>query len=210
MFKPLSQMQYSRYLPTPLIGVDEVGRGCLAGPVVAAAVTINNLKKKWRYTDSKLLSERRRSELFDEILGLHRVGIGFASNEEIDAFNIHHASLLAMRRAVLSLKVESGHLLVDGCHTIGDLPGFGQTALIKGDLRAIPISAASIVAKVYRDRWMTNMAGTHRGYDFEIHKGYPTAKHLQALQLQGPCAIHRRTFKGVKEHFFENSNWQTK
>lgn len=193
-------MNWTRFLPAPVIGVDEVGRGCLAGPVVAAAVILSRPQKKI-FLDSKVLAENRRDELLEMVMAEHQSALGFASEVEIDQLNIFHASLLAMRRAVeaLSLKT-SGHVLVDGKFTIPHLLGFQQSAFIRGDARVEPISAASIVAKVTRDRLMKKLAATYPEYGFEVHKGYPTLQHRTVLAKVGPCAIHRRSFRGVEAY----------
>lgn len=188
------QVNWSVYQPSPIIGVDEVGRGCLAGPVVAAAVVLNSVSKRRRYFDSKALSENRREELLNDIIGEHKWAIGFASAKEIDQLNIYHASLLAMQRAVLGLGLNGGHVLVDGKARVPGLEAFSQTTLVGGDAVAEPISAASIVAKVTRDRWMKELARRYPDYGFEIHKGYATALHRQQLATVGPCPEHRRSF----------------
>lgn len=195
------KIDWKDFAPSPVIGVDEVGRGCLAGPVYAAAVIFHSDDLNELVTDSKLLSEKRREELSDLIFHHQQVGIGTASVEEIDQINILNASLLAMKRAVENLGVQSGHVLVDGNKKIPGLVGFEQSPIVKGDLRVAPISAASIVAKVARDRLMKEMGVKYPGYGFEIHKGYSTAIHMQSIAQQGPCAIHRKTFSGVKEHY---------
>ncbi|MGE3683794.1 MAG: ribonuclease HII [Bdellovibrionales bacterium] len=189
-------MNWAAYSPAPVIGVDEAGRGCLAGPVVAAAVILSR-QGRGVYTDSKALSEARREELYARIQSEHQWAAGFASVEEIDRLNILQASLLAMHRAVVALRVNSGHVLVDGKFTIPQLRGFHQTPLIKGDLRAEPVSAASIVAKVTRDRFMKQLAEAFPCYGFEVHKGYGTEAHRRALAEFGPCPQHRRGFSGV-------------
>lgn len=196
----LPPVDWRQFLPAPVIGVDEVGRGCLAGPVYAAAVVFKSEKHVLEVTDSKLISEVRREELAELIHAEHFVGIGHASVEEIDQINILQASFLAMRRALQALALSSGHVLVDGHMKIPQLQGFEQTPIIKGDLRAAPISAASIVAKVARDRLMKELGLTYPDYGFEAHKGYSTAKHKESIQRVGPCQIHRKTFAGVKEH----------
>jgi ribonuclease HII len=193
-------IDWKEFSHAPIIGVDEVGRGCLAGPVYAAAVIFKSEMFEDLVTDSKLLSEKRREELFDLILKEHHVGIGSASVEEIDEINILQASLLAMKRAVENLNVPKGHVLVDGNKIIPNLKGFKQTTIVKGDLRVAPISAASIVAKVTRDRLMKELGEKHPFYGFEIHKGYSTPVHKDAIVAHGPCLHHRRTFAGVKEH----------
>ncbi len=183
-----------------IIGVDEVGRGCLAGPVYAAAVIINTNAPYEYYTDSKKISAPRREVLAKEILLAHQVGIGFATVDEITKYNILNASLLAMKRAVKKIKVKTGHVLVDGNKLIPGLDNYEQTTLVKGDLRAHPVAAASIVAKVTRDRVLSDLSKVYPSYGFEKHKGYGTAVHKQAICEVGPCPEHRPTFAGVKEH----------
>lgn len=194
--KKLPMIDWVSISPAPVVGVDEVGRGCLAGPVVAAAVILSKASKKL-FFDSKVLTESRREELFEIIKRDHAWAVGFASVLEIDRINIFHASHLAMRRAVNGLRVKNGHVLVDGKFKIPRLRGMLQTALIKGDSRAEPVSAASIVAKVTRDRLMKELALRFPQYGFEIHKGYATEFHRQALKKHGPCKHHRRSFNGV-------------
>lgn len=195
--------------PKPIIGVDEVGRGCLAGDVYAAAVILNEDISQFPWfsqlTDSKLLSEKRREELSSLILQTQQVSIAFATVEEIDRMNILKASLLAMSRAVNGLNVSSGHILVDGTFRIPHITGFQQTCLIKGDRRAAPISAASIVAKVTRDRIMKELGVTHPHYGFEEHKGYATVLHKGRIKEYGPIAVHRKTFAGVREYLSRSS-----
>lgn len=196
----LPDVAWRDFTPLPIIGVDEVGRGCLAGPVYAAAVILKSDVGVTDFTDSKLISEIRREELATLILKEHYVGIGSASVEEIDEINILNASLLAMKRAIAQLKVKVGHVVVDGNKKIPKLRGFEQTTVIKGDLRVPPISAASIVAKVTRDRLMKELSAKYPKYGFEEHKGYSTPDHKERIVLHGPCLLHRRTFAGVKEH----------
>ncbi len=196
----MEKFEWQGLTPAPIIGVDEVGRGCLAGPVYAAAAILNPNKDFSHYTDSKLLSVSRREKFAQEILENHRIGVGFATVAEIEELNILRAALLAMRRAVLALNVETGHLLVDGTFPVPDLKGFRQTTLIKGDLRAEPVAAASIVAKVTRDRVVSELEEKFPQYGFAKHKGYSTQAHKAAIQKFGPCAEHRRTFAGVKEY----------
>jgi ribonuclease HII len=197
------KVDWSTYKPGPVVGVDEVGRGCLAGPVYAAASCLRGDLWVDSLTDSKLLSEKRREELAPKILDAHWVGLGFATVEEIDEINIFQASLLAMKRAVENLEnlmqQKTGHLLVDGSFKV---PGIlcRQTTLVKGDLRCAPISAASIVAKVTRDRLMKELGEKFPVYGFENHKGYAAPTHKKAIEAAGPCIHHRRTFAGVKEH----------
>ncbi len=201
--------------PQPVIGVDEVGRGCLAGPVYAAAVAMDantishyvsaSSTKQNHFKDSKALSALQRETLCLEIKNNYLFGLGSANVEEISRMNILWASLLAMKRAVNTLTSQfkggfQGHVLVDGNHTIPNLDACIQTPLIKGDQRAMPIAAASIVAKVHRDQWMTEVAAhKYPNYGFEKHKGYSTATHKKAIAHWGPTEIHRPTFSGVKE-----------
>ncbi len=184
-----------------MIGVDEAGRGCLIGPVYAGAVIINGKEDTSFLTDSKLISEKQREELFEIILNDHQVGIGFATVEEIEKLNILHAALLAMKRAVENLNLSNGgHVLVDGNKLISGLESYEQTTLVKGDLRATPVSAASIVAKVSRDRLLRKMAGEYPEYNLAQHKGYGTKAHREAIARFGPTPEHRRKFSGVKEY----------
>ena len=185
--------------PKPVIGVDEVGRGCLAGPVYAAAVIIPDDFDPTGLTDSKMLSEKRRNEFSKKIWAGCKVSLGFASVEEIDEINILWASLLAMKRAVDGLNQKKAHVLVDGNKKIPKID-FEQTTLVKGDLRAAPVAAASIVAKVFRDNLMKELSVEFPGYGLEGHKGYATATHKKAIQELGPQKFHRRSFAGVREY----------
>ncbi len=196
--KSYETVDWTCYHPSPVVGCDEVGRGCLAGPVVAAAVILSR-PLQGVFFDSKSLSEVRREELFKLIQDEHRWAVGIASVQEIDRLNILQASLLAMRRAVNGLELSGGHILVDGKFMIPNLPGLKQTTLVQGDARAEPISAASIVAKVTRDRMMKRLAERFPQYAFEENKGYGTALHRRVLAKMGPTPHHRRTFKGVLE-----------
>lgn len=194
MFEPVDYQQFN---PKPVIGVDEAGRGCLAGPVFAGAVILNFPEKFW---DSKSLSPQRREELAQTIKNNHCYGVGTASVEEIDTLNIHKASLLAMKRAVKNLNVKGGHLLIDGKFAIQELTEFSQTPLIKGDQRADPIMAASIIAKTERDKLLRTFQKDYPKYMFEDHKGYATKKHKAAIRQYGPCPLHRKSFSGVREY----------
>ena len=189
--------------PHPVIGVDEVGRGCLAGPVYACAAILPIEFDLFGVTDSKLLSEARRETFDGEIRSRARVSVGIADENEIAEWNILRASLLAMKRAVEGLGVRGEcAVIIDGNQLI---PGLGkryrQTALVKGDLRATPISAASIVAKVARDRLMRQIAMIYPEYGFDSNKGYACERHVSAVAEHGPCARHRREFAGVREHW---------
>ncbi|MBX3041309.1 MAG: ribonuclease HII [Bdellovibrionaceae bacterium] len=196
-------------LGTHVIGVDEVGRGCLAGPVYAAAVLFRIGDPLHAVTDSKKLTEAKRDELSAKVIATHHHSIAQASVDEIDEINILKASLLAMRRAVETLiaqlpedeqrDVATWPIVIDGNMKIPGLQGFNQITLVKGDLRCAPVSAASIIAKVARDTMMKEQATQYPGYGFEAHKGYSTAVHKDALNRLGPCVIHRKTFGGVKE-----------
>jgi ribonuclease HII len=180
-----------------IAGVDEVGRGPLAGPVVSAAVILGDNHGIDGLTDSKKLSPRRRELLAEEIKAKAMCwAIGRAEVEEIDDINILQASLLSMSRAVDALTVEPGHVLVDG----NKLPKLRQSAeaIVKGDLTVAEISAASIIAKVARDKEMKDAGTLWPEYGFEKHMGYPTAKHLEALKVHGICPIHRKSYAPVQ------------
>jgi len=183
-------------------GVDEAGRGPLAGPVVAAAVILPAGFALPGLTDSKKLTEMQRENFYPQIRTSARgVGIGVATAEEIDRINILQATLLAMRRAIGRLPVAPDHLLIDG---ITPLPlNIPQQTLKKGDSRSLSIAAASVVAKVVRDRIMASFDRQHPGYGFARHKGYGTAEHRRQIAAIGPCCLHRKTFAGVKEHLRE-------
>jgi ribonuclease HII len=183
--------------PKLIAGVDEAGRGPLAGPVVAAAVILDDLKPVAGLADSKTLSERKRERLFDEIRARALcVCIAEASVDEIDAHNILGATLLAMRRAVDGLRLTPHAVLVDGNRVPG-LP-MAARAVVKGDARVQAIAAASILAKVHRDRLCLALEERHPQYGFAAHKGYPTPEHLRALQRYGPSSEHRRGFAPVR------------
>ncbi|MCB0378154.1 MAG: ribonuclease HII [Bdellovibrionales bacterium] len=184
--------------PYPVVGVDEVGRGCLAGSVYAAAVILSDEFVIEGLTDSKKLTAKRREELSELIHQHCRVSIAFATVEEIDRFNILRASLLAMKRAVEALNLDQAHILVDGNQRIPGLT-FEQTTLVKGDLRAEPVAAASIVAKVFRDNEMVELGQEFPGYGLEDHKGYATKVHKDAIEKLGPAPFHRTSFAGVRE-----------
>jgi ribonuclease HII len=179
-------------------GVDEVGRGPLAGPVVAAAVILDELKPVKGLRDSKALTALRREKLYDQIMARALcVSIAEASAEEIDRLNILQATMLAMQRAVERLRLPPTRVLVDG----NRLPLLKAPALaiVKGDTKVAAISAASIIAKVHRDRLCASLHERFPAYGFDGHKGYPTAVHLKALRDHGPCPEHRRSFAPVRE-----------
>ena len=184
-------------VPGLLAGVDEVGRGPLAGPVVAAAVILDDERPIKGLRDSKVLTARQRERLHDQIMA-HAlcVAIAEASAQEIDRLNILQATLLAMRRAVEKLRLPPARVLVDG----NRLPVLKMPAqaIVKGDATVAAISAASIVAKVHRDRWCQALHAQWPAYGFDGHKGYPTPLHLQALRAHGPCPEHRRSFAPVR------------
>ena len=178
-------------------GVDEVGRGPLAGPVVTAAVILDPMRPIDGLADSKALSEKRREALYDEIRAKALCwALGRAEVEEIDELNILQATMLAMRRAVLALDSAPGHVLVDG-NRCPDLPCSAE-AIVKGDGTVPVISAASILAKVSRDREMLALDREYPGYGLAGHKGYPTRAHLTALAELGVTPIHRRSFAPVR------------
>ena len=180
-----------------IAGVDEAGRGPLAGPVIAAAVILDEAERITGLADSKTLSEPRREQLAQVIRDKALdCSIGRADHLEIDRLNILNASLLAMQRAICGLSIEPARVLVDGnrCPDI-DYP---VIAIIKGDRTEACISAASILAKVSRDREMREMDRKYPGYGFARHKGYPTREHVLALSENGPCPIHRRSFAPVQ------------
>jgi len=181
----------------PVCGVDEAGRGPLAGPVVAAAVILDPVRIPIGIDDSKKLTAPVREALFDLINANAHVGIGIASVEEIDSLNILWAAMLAMRRAVAALPIAPGHALIDG-NRCPDL-SCRSTAVIGGDALSLSIAAASIIAKVTRDRMMRDLDAAHPGYGFAGHKGYGTAAHLAALDRLGPCIIHRRSFAPIRQ-----------
>ena len=180
-------------------GIDEAGRGPLAGPVVAAAVILPPVHDLPGLTDSKKLSARKRDELFPLIRCQARaIGLGIVHAEEIDTINILKATIRAMTLAVNRLRFPPDYLLIDG---ITPLPqNIPQLTLKKGDSRSLSIAAASVVAKVVRDRMMIAYDRRFPGYGFAGHKGYGSAAHMETIARLGPSPIHRRTFAGVREH----------
>ena len=180
----------------PVAGVDEAGRGPLAGPVVCAAVILEKSCIPKGLNDSKRLSEKRREELYSQIITCARYGIGIAEPQEIDHINILWASMAAMQRAVLDLPIKPVAVLVDGNRA----PEFGvpTKTIIKGDGKCLSIAAASIIAKVTRDRIMHGADARFEKYGFIHHKGYATKIHQASLKAYGACPIHRRDYAPVK------------
>ena len=185
-------------------GVDEVGRGPLAGPVVAAAVVLDPNNFPDGLNDSKKMSQKKREALYDILLACADVSIAQASVEEIDTHNILRASHIAMVRAVEGLRQPADFALIDGNMVPRDLNVAAET-IIKGDGRSLSIAAASIVAKVWRDRLMLSLAQQHPGYGWETNQGYPTAAHKARLKSHGVTLHHRRSFAPV-----HNILWQEK
>lgn len=184
---------------THICGVDEAGRGPLAGPVVAAAVILPMDCGIEGLTDSKLLTPDKRDRLFEELAEESIVAaVGIMDHTDIDTMNILRASLMAMRKAVLDLRQTPDVVLVDGNFPVPNLTQ-AQYAIVKGDRRCRAIAAASIVAKVTRDRIMTRYQEIYPQFSFAAHKGYSTAEHLRELREHGPCEIHRRSFRPVTE-----------
>ncbi len=193
---PPEQVAFDWEMPALVAGVDEAGRGPLAGPVVAAAVILDDCQPIAGLADSKKLSAARREALYDEIRAKALCCcIAQASVEEIDRLNILQATLLAMQRAVAGLRLKPGLVLVDGNRL--PLLEMRAEAIVKGDAKVAAISAASILAKVTRDRGLEQLDRLHPQYGFARHKGYGTAEHLQALRIHGPCPEHRRSFAPV-------------
>ncbi|WP_016910748.1 ribonuclease HII [Mammaliicoccus vitulinus] len=179
-----------------ICGIDEVGRGPLAGPVVASAVILERGHHYLGITDSKALSQSKRSffeqEIYNKALS---VGIGIATVEEIDELNIYEATKVAMQRAIDQLNYKPDHLLIDAMTLANDIP---QTSIIKGDLNSVSIAAASVIAKEYRDKLMTEFNLEYPGYDFDKNKGYGTKTHLEGIETCGITPIHRKSFEPIK------------
>ena len=195
---PLKQTPLNWDGPVLLAGVDEAGRGPLAGPVFAAAVILDDLSPIKGLADSKKLSPLKRDKLYDEIRARALCcSVAQASVEEIDRLNILQATMLAMQRAVQGLRLKPGRVLVDG----NRLPVLDilAEAIVKGDSKVPCISAASILAKVERDRWCESIDQAFPNYGFAQHKGYGTAEHLDALRRLGPTPHHRRSFAPLRE-----------
>ncbi|WP_029321784.1 ribonuclease HII [Butyrivibrio sp. AE3004] len=195
--KRLYDMRYYERLHSDkryICGIDEVGRGPLAGPVYAAAVILPVDAEILYINDSKKLSEKKREDLYREIYDKAiSVGIGFSSHERIDEINILQATFEAMAKAVDNLSVKPDILLIDAVH-IPQLEEYPQESIIKGDAKSVSIAAASIIAKVTRDHLMADLNEKYPGYGFAHNKGYGSADHIQAIRENGPCDIHRRSF----------------
>jgi len=194
------ECEYTRQGYALIAGVDEVGRGPLAGPVVAASVIIPASCDYREFDDSKKLTPKNRERLYELLRDNGAsIGIGVIPEMKIDRINILQASLLAMKKSLEALPVKPDFLLVDGKYPVP--VATAQLALVKGDSRSASIGAASIVAKVTRDSIMASYHRQYPQYNFHKNKGYPTAEHRKALALHGPCPIHRKSFAGVKEFF---------
>jgi ribonuclease HII len=180
-----------------MAGVDEAGRGPLAGPVVAAAVILVRSETLFGIDDSKKLSAQRREELYIKIARSSIVGIGFADEKQIDELNIYEATRVAMKNAILNLPHTPASLLIDGPMRL-DLE-LEQKGITHGDGKSASIAAASIVAKVFRDHWMRKLHKLYPDYGFHKHKGYGTAEHMRVLKEKGPSLVHRRSFAPVRE-----------
>ena len=186
-----------------IAGLDEVGRGPLAGPVVAAAVILRENCDNSCFVDSKTINAQKRSRLYDELRNSGAIiGVGIVSETEIDRLNILQASLLAMKKAVLTMPAQPDFLLVDGNQSVPmTIP---QQTLVRGETKSSSVAAASIVAKVVRDDLMDQYHLQYPQYNFQQNRGYPTLEHREAIRVFGPCAIHRQSFKGVKEYVSES------
>ena len=209
MAKPVPDFSFEAVLlgagALRIAGVDEVGRGPLAGPVTAAAVVLDPSRIPSGLNDSKVLTAIRREALFDQIMDAAQVSVAHASVEEIDRLNILYASHLAMERAVAGLKPAPERLLIDGNLIPAGLAIKAQ-AIVKGDARSLSISAASIVAKVTRDRIMVGLAQQHPGYGWETNAGYPSKSHISALQNLGVTPHHRRSFRPVHNILYQGKS----
>ena len=189
----------------PVAGVDEAGRGPLAGPVVAAAVVLDSVRLPLGLNDSKRLSARARAALEPLIRATARVGVGIATVEEIDALNILRASHLAMCRALADLGTPPGLALIDGNLLPRGLTIPGR-AIVGGDGRSLSIAAASIIAKQLRDRIMVDLAQQHPGYGWDVNAGYPTKGHINAMGALGVTPHHRRSFKPVHNILYQDKS----
>lgn len=199
----------SDFQDTWIAGIDEAGRGCLAGPVVAAAVVLAPGARKHHYPDSKTIKPARRLALVQQLYEGEAlaIGIGWADAAEIDQLNILQASLLAMRRAILDLSDRAGRppdsAVIDGLHVPGAVPR--EQALVDGDALDARIGAASLVAKVFRDQWLSQLDAVYPLYGLAAHFGYGTARHLAALDTFGVTDLHRRSFAPVRQRLAQPS-----
>ena len=184
--------------PKKLIaGIDEAGRGPWAGPVVSAAVILNEKNIPDGLNDSKKLSEKKRLSLYSSIYNFHSVGVGISSIEEIDSMNVLQATFLSMKRAVEDLNPQPEYILVDGNLDPG--LNFKTKCIIKGDSISISIAAASVIAKVTRDNLMLKLDKEFPNYNWKKNKGYGTTEHRNALELHGPCKYHRKSFSPINK-----------
>jgi len=194
--KNTPNFEFETVAPQPVCGVDEVGRGPWAGPVTAAAVILNPANIPAGLNDSKKLTKARREVLFEAIMNSATVSIASASVQEIDQINILQATFLAMKRAVDALEIKPKFALIDGNKIPPSLP-CEASAIVKGDARSLSIAAASIVAKVTRDRLMCDLSATYPGYGWETNMGYGTKAHQQGLAARGITPHHRVSFKPI-------------
>ncbi len=186
-------------MPLKICGIDEAGRGCLAGPVVSAAIIIDKSKIPSGIKDSKQLNEAKRKEYYNELKTVSAAySIGIASNDEIDEINILNASMLSMERAFVRLGIKPDIVIIDGPFIprgLSDMPGLKAIPVVKGDERVKIVSCASIIAKVFRDEIMIALDNKYGVYGFKKHKGYATPEHKKNLRKYGRSEIHRKTFK---------------
>lgn len=206
----IDNLQYEKELRsngiTLIAGVDEVGRGPLIGPVVTSCVILPETFNLPDLTDSKKLSEKKRDLLYDMIKEQAvAIGIGIVGPEKIDEVNIYEATKIAMKEAIEKCEVKPEHVLIDAMKLDLDIP---STSIIKGDLKSITISAASVIAKVTRDRMMYELDEKYPMYDFKHNKGYPTKKHVEAIFKYGILDEHRKTFSPVKDYLEQRENEQ--
>ena len=188
-----------------IAGVDEVGRGCIAGPVTAAAVILNPQKIPSGLNDSKKVNFKNREKIFQSIQDTCTFCVAHSSVEEIDQINILQASLLSMKRAILGLSIKPDFVLIDGNKSPGNLESESET-IVKGDSKSLSIAAASIVAKVTRDRFMSRLDKEFPGYDWSQNAGYPTKLHKSAILNIGITPYHRRSFKPVYNILYQENN----
>lgn len=187
---------------TLIAGIDEVGRGPLVGPVVACSVILPVNYKLEGLTDSKKLSEKKREEFYNILVkDAISYGIGIIDNNKIDEVNIYEATKLAMLDAIKNMKVKPEYLLIDAMRLNTDIP---SNSIIKGDSKSLSIAAASVIAKVERDRMMLELDKKYPYYDFKNNKGYPTKKHIEAIKEHGITSLHRKTYGPVKEYLERN------